>query len=165
MKQPYIPPHKQPAYLFNNIDVKNNIDLKNNIDANNDIEFPKLNINSNYGSSNSKWSKPLTFSEILKSNSCESYDNSNNTFNTPNRVREKQTQFLKNQKNNRNRLFKITLEQAERDKINYELQEESPYWNEKNLLDPESDNSEEEYDINKQEESCNNNNNDTTEDN
>ena len=135
MKQQYIPPHKRDQYKIN--------DLEDTIDVNY-IDFPKLTIINTGGgvSRESVWNKKKVFSFGANANGANANGASV----------DKKQQFFKNQQKTRNRLLQLTLEQSERDKINYQLQEESPFWNEKNLLDPDSDISEEEYDINKDQE-------------
>ena len=137
----YIPPHKREKQLVNKSKQE---------------DFPELisysNNNDNKNNNNSKWNKKISFSKLL---------NNSNTVNSSNK-KYIQNDFIKNQKQNREKLFKLTLEQAEREKLNLELQQDSPYWNEKNLLDPDTDNSEEEYDVNKQEETYNNDNTEET---
>ena len=131
----YIPPHKREKQLVNKSKQE---------------DFPELtsSSNNNNNNNNSQWNKKISFSKLL---------NNSNIVNTYNTVNTSDTDdFIKNQKQNREKLFKLTLEQAEREKINLELQEDSPYWNDKNLLDPDTDNSEE-YDVNKDDELNNSN--------
>jgi hypothetical protein len=149
MENKYIPPNKRNRQPKNNVN-KNNLNLMT--DA-----FPPLNksnINVNVINT-SKWNN-----HNLNISTNNNNNNNNLKISTNNKIKEKQQENLKLQTLNRNKLLSLTLEQYERDKINEELQEESPYWGVKNLLDPDSDYSEEEYDINKHDDSSNNSNDD-----
>jgi hypothetical protein len=130
MKNNYIPPYKREKNLFGNRKP---------------IEFPKLTTNPTHNNinNNSQWNKKISFSNLLNNSNTDISSNVINNINCD------QTDFLNNQHQNKNKLLHLTFEQSRRDQINNDLQDESPYWNVKNLLDPDSDNSEDEYDVNK----------------
>jgi hypothetical protein len=140
MENKYIPPNKRNRQHKKNGNV---------------VAEPFPQLNNNYIKSNiniSRWNNNLKISNDTPNTNYTNYTNKKN--------KEQLQVILKTQTLNRNKLLNLTIEQHERNKINEELKEESPYWDLKNLLDPDSDNSEEEYDINKHNESGNNSNED-----
>jgi hypothetical protein len=133
MSNAYIPPCKR-----NKNRNSENKTIKN--------EFPSLNTSTPISNKNiGAWNNKINFSKINSNN------NSSDKFIDKTNL-EKQNEFFIEQKKTQDNLMALTLEQSERDKLNVELKDESPFWGIKSLLEPESDISDDEYDVNKDDE-------------